>query len=133
MTSVPGREKPQTPPARRAVDDAVDARDVVWAHRFEVASRVRRVVVVIVVAVVAGRYAWRALSDRGCLVAREERLAALQAALSARTPLPEGTLLPAPTPAAQSQRTTQILALSDGAAVVVDGVIVGGGPLCHRR
>jgi hypothetical protein len=127
---------PTVPPERRAVDDAVDARDVVWAHRFLRASRLRRGLAIAVVLSWAGREGWDALQAArdGCEARRTARLAALQQALSTKAPLPEGMVLPGPavsmgTAVAQA---TQVLALDDGAALVVGGVIVGGGPVCRR-
>lgn len=142
--AAPQAPKP-VPPERRAVDDPVDARDVVWAHRFERASRLRRGVVVVAIMAWLGREGWLALqaSRDGCETRRTARLAALQQALSTKAPLPEGVLLPGPaastspttvttTSTASIPPTTQVLALDDGAALVVNGVIVGGGPVCGR-
>jgi len=139
--AAPQAPKP-VPPERRAVDDPVDARDVVWAHRFERASRLRRGCVVVVIVAWLGREGWLALqaSRDGCEARRTARLAALQQALSTKAPLPEGVLLPGPaastspttTTTASIPPTTQVLALDDGAALVVGGVIVGGGPVCRR-
>lgn len=129
MTPVPA--EPTTPPERRAVDDPVDARDVVWAHRFQRASRLRRGVVVVIAVAWLGHAAVDVVRRRldGCEARRETRLQALHTALRAGAALPEGVLFPAPTP---TSPTTQVLALDDGAALVRDNAIVGGGPVCPR-
>jgi hypothetical protein len=125
---------PSVPPERRAVDDPVDLRDIAWAHRFQFASRLRRGAVTAIIVIGGVWSGWHGLRDRVCERQRDERLAALQAALTAGALLPEGVLLPAPTPpgATGPVPRRQVLALDDGAAVVVDGVIVAGGPICRR-